>query len=123
MLTRCLRIIAIAALAFAQPAFAHHVSGTATAVATSVVLTGTARQLTVEDRTTGKTTTYQTLRLDDGTAVELDRCPCRLAGDRRASAGDRPPDRQPGRRSARLSPLRASGEEGNGGAARRFKGF
>ncbi len=35
------------------------------------VLTGTVRQLIVEDRTTGKTTTYQTLRLDDGTAVEL----------------------------------------------------
>ena len=77
MLTRCLRIIAIAALALAQPAFAHHVdtpvadSGTATASATSVVLTGTVRRLTVEDRTTGKTTTYHTLRLDDGTAVEL----------------------------------------------------
>ena len=77
MLTRCLRFIAIAALAFGQPAFAHHVemtatvAGTATAVATDAVLTGTVRQLIVEDRTTGKTTTYQTLRLDDGTAVEL----------------------------------------------------
>ena len=77
MPTRCFRIIAIAALAFALPAVAHHVE-TPAAVAVEVagvvsdaVLTGTVKQLIVEDRTTGTTTTYRTLRQDDGTAVEL----------------------------------------------------
>ena len=77
MLTRFFRIIAIAAFAFALPATAHHVAtpsavaSTSAGVATDAVLSGTVRQLIVEDRTTGTTTTYRTLRLDDGTAVEL----------------------------------------------------